>query len=584
MAVEDVLGRLWALSGSIEIGPDAFTAWASVAIELDSAGSHFAAGYTWDRAALSAWGSPAEFATALGAAAQSYLRVVVGSDRCSIEGLAALTRLARLFGSASHLVDGADLIPTTRAVVLDEIATRVLTCPDLVEGRREQLVRGLRLTTDLVGRFELTVPKWEVDWGAESGGAGLLHFSIPSPFQLFIAAGDYQGADRTAAACPEAITTPGLIGWRHAVDGFLDRAAAVEHFSAAAAAFSRDVVPTEMDPERGGWSSINVDLWAPYFRARSELALAIRGPANAREHVERASAELPLGRGGWAVPEVQRFRALVACLSQLTSTGPAVAVEAVRREFELATRWGESTEYDELAKQFIDLASASLAGFAENPGLEITQGHLSEALTILDRLPVLPAGIAEAVRPAAGARATEAVLGPKTWVYAALEAITDERLLHRLLLRLARVAVPAYAQVLHGPLEHGKDVAVFVRLDTGTELRLYQVKVGELTMKLWRDAKQELEAMFEVPVSSLLTGSEPPDHIVGYLVVNSHPSQYVLPEIEGWLVLQRDKLGRDVRLMHIDALVNYIYENHLLNEFRSFLRDEGLEQGAEGAP
>lgn len=73
MAVEDVLGRLWALSGSIEIGPDAFTAWASVAIELDSAGSHFAAGYTWDRAALSAWGSPAEFATALGAAAQSYL-------------------------------------------------------------------------------------------------------------------------------------------------------------------------------------------------------------------------------------------------------------------------------------------------------------------------------------------------------------------------------------------------------------------------------------------------------------------------------------------------------------------------------
>ena len=122
-------------------------------------------------------------------------------------------------------------------------------------------------------------------------------------------------------------------------------------------------------------------------------------------------------------------------------------------------------DHDELGSQFIDLAAASLTGFADNPELEITQGHLSGALAILDRLPLMPVGIAEAVRPAVGARAAESLLGPTTWVYQALEAITDERVLHRLVLRLARVTVPAYAQILHGPLEHGKDVAVFVKID-----------------------------------------------------------------------------------------------------------------------
>ena len=168
-----------------------------------------------------------------------------------------------------------------------------------------------------------------------------------------------------------------------------------------------------IDPDRGGWSSENISLWAPYFGARSQLAMAIREPAQAREHVGFAAALLPLGAAGM-VPEVQRFRALVACLSQLTGAMRMVDIEPVRREFDLAVRYGETMEYDELARTFIELASASLAGFAEDPRLEITQGHLSDALTLLDRLPVMPQGLAAAVRPAVGARATEAVLGPTT--------------------------------------------------------------------------------------------------------------------------------------------------------------------------
>jgi hypothetical protein len=575
---DGALSRLWALSPDFEPSHDRFVEWSSIASELHSGGSHLAAGYAWGRAVFIAWESPTEFAAALTAAAGEYLEAVAESPACSIEGLAALTRLAGLFGQASMLRDGADLIPSPRSAVIDEIANRVLSCDGLVSGGCEHLVRGLSLKTDLGGQFELRVPSWEVEWGSETSGGGFVSFSIPSPFQLFIQAADYEGANRTAAACPEAFTTPGLRGWRHAVLGFVDRASSVEHFLDAAAEFALDVaVPGGPDPERGHWSSINVDLWARYFRARSDLALAVREPARAGEHIERAAEALPLGASGWIDPGVHRFRAVLACLARLTNSSADAPIDAIRREFELAARFGEPMVSDDLALQFIDLTSAALEGFAADPVEEITRGHLSQALTLLDRLPLMEPGITDAVRRAAGASATATILGSTTWVHAAIESIADERQLHRLILRLARVAVPAYAQILHGPLEHGKDVVVLVKAGATTELRMYQAKVGEMSTSVWRNAKQELEAMFEVPVPNLLTEFVSPDSIVGYLVTNRHPGPYVVSEMEGWFTQQRTVFGRDIRLMHIDGLVSYIFENRLINEFRSFCHDEGLE-------
>ena len=231
---------------------------------------------------------------------------------------------------------------------------------------------------------------------------------------------------------------------------------------------------------------------------------------------------------------------------------------------------------DHLVRQFIELVGASLEGFSESPASEITSGRLSDALALLDRLPLLEPGIAEATKSAAGDRVMEVLLGPRNWVYECLASIRDERVLQRLVLRLARVSLPAYAQVLHGPLEHGKDVAVMLRAGETAEVRMYQVKVGKIDTRVWRAAKQELEVMFDVPLPALLTGGQTPDRVVGYLVTNDHAGPNVQPEMDGWFATQRELLGRELHFLHIDGLVRWIYDDRLLAEFRAFVLDEAL--------
>src|SRR5207249_6362503 len=55
-----------------------------------------------------------------------------------------------------------------------------------------------------------------------------------------------------------------------------------------------------------------------------------------------------------------------------------------------------------------------------------------------------------------------------------------------------------YAQIRHGPIEYGKDIAVVVEKDSKRILRLYQAKVGDITVPVWRNATHELEEMFLV--------------------------------------------------------------------------------------
>ncbi len=553
---------------------EAFSALEATVAELHNTGDHFAAGYGWERGALFAWGSPDDHGRAIRNAASEYLEAVQGAQNCTARGLAATVRLVNLFVRQSPMGLGAnrELVATA----MNEIANLVLSCESLVEGCTH-LVRGAWVQTDLQDRFDIVVPAREVDWGVESSGPGFYQFAIPSPFQLFIETADYAGAVRIASLCPEAFTTPGLRAWRAAARGFLDRGQAVENFTAAASEFESDVLPKlELEPGRESWNSRNVDLWAPYFKARSFLAMAVREPTSAREHIGSAAALMPLGASGWVNSDVQRFRALLACLRQLTDGSADTPIDAIRREFIGAAQFGGSAPDDPLVSQFIELVAESLQGFAESPAQEITGGRLNDALLLLDRLPLLEPGLGEAARPAVGDRMLGVLLGPRNWVYERLLAIRDERMLQRLVLRLCRVSLPAYAQILHGPLEHGKDVVVLLAEGATTELRMYQVKVGTINTPVWRLAKQELEAMFEVPLPRILTGGRSPDRTVGRLVSNGHAGSNVLPEIEGWFTLQRERFGRDFDFIHIDGLVRWIYDDHLLNEFRAFVDDEHL--------
>ena len=66
-----------------------------------------------------------------------------------------------------------------------------------------------------------------------------------------------------------------------------------------------------------------------------------------------------------------------------------------------------------------------------------------------------------------------------------------------------------YAQLRHGPIEFGKDLAALVQDDRGVVLKLYQVKCGDMDKKKWRESKDELEEMFLVPIAPLHLPLEP---------------------------------------------------------------------------
>jgi hypothetical protein len=163
-------------------------------------------------------------------------------------------------------------------------------------------------------------------------------------------------------------------------------------------------------------------------------------------------------------------------------------------------------------------------------------------------------------------------------MHRSLAAITDESRFRIVLLRLLQSGLPLYAQVRHGPLEYGKDIVALLDIDGTPVLRQYQAKCGDITVPKWREGRNEMEEMFQVPLKSLQLPVEP-QKIEGFLITNGHANPYVEPIISGWLQEQRQTHQRHVEFMHLDMLVDWINENRLVNELRSALREQGIDIG-----
>jgi hypothetical protein len=136
--------------------------------------------------------------------------------------------------------------------------------------------------------------------------------------------------------------------------------------------------------------------------------------------------------------------------------------------------------------------------------------------------------------------------------------------------------LPRYAQIRHGPLEYGKDIVVLIEIDGVAVLRHYQVKCGNIDKRKWRESKDEMEEMFQVPLPSLQLLFAP-QRTEGVLITNGHANTYVEPVISGWMQEQRNTHGRSVEFMHLDALVDWITKNRLVNELRAALREQGVD-------
>jgi hypothetical protein len=545
-----------------------------------SDGQHFSAGVCMLDACHAAWGDPNRMRQAAQIGVADLERVVAEESPTSPASIAALYKLRQAVRMVADYFDVDKASASVRVQELAaELAERLYVNFEHDEHADNYLVRGLVLVTDRDGGWEIIFPDYEVPSSVEEPGVERLLLNIPSAFHLFIANSEWQPAYEIVQCRGTAFKTSGLKGWRSVAVGNMIPAERVARFDEAADAFGADVQPDGAGlQKRGGhWSSANMDLWSRYFRARARLTESIQQPENVTTLLEQARAVLVGTEAGWHSGEVSKFQVIVNMLSQMVSDPSTISAEHARSQFEREIRISGQADYDESALTFIGEAANGFAGFAQDPGSELTRNRLAIALRALERIPTIGSDIVDALRPEIGKRALHSILGPfRTWMHRALGRITDEAQLRRILLRLLQSALPRYAQIRHGPLEYGKDLVALITRGGENVLQLYQVKCGDIDMKKWRESKHELEEMFQVPLPSLQLPVQP-DRIEGFLVTNGHANTFVEPSINGWLKEQITVQRRSIEFLHLDALVDWIATERLVNELRVALKDESID-------
>src|SRR6266568_2559040 len=553
----------------------------AIAASWSEASQHFYPCYGLWRAMDFAWGAVGALRDcALGASREFEKAAVTNPNASELEVAAALRMWALELGMNYRDVDPTRVRREVGALQ-EELAERLINIADNSDDPRARaglLVRGFQLETDFGATWRPEFPEVEIDTGGMMIGRASVTLMMPSAFRLFVRSGDYVAADSVARTCAEAFTSHGLRGWRAAVSGYLAPGQAVERFTEAAEELSQDTYE-EAAGRAGGWSSVNIDLWAKYFRARAALAQIVRTPGRVAALFNQVKDAIQGTESGWRNPQVTCFRILIGGLGEIIDGSDPVDAAALAREalFNEASRVGFD-ENDRLALEFLDAAASAFAEIRDDPARGYISGRLPEALKILGRIPLVGGdAIVSAIEPAVGERALATqVLGQHhTWIYRTIEGIRDETALQKLLLRLMQAQLPLYAQRRHGPIEYGKDIVALIELDGEHVLQMYQVKVGDITKSNWAKARDELAEMFQVDMSSAQLPVKP-DRREGVLVFNGHTNPYVEPVVEGWIKEQRDDHHRSYRTMHLDSIVRWIAENNLVNELRQTLAELGI--------
>jgi len=547
------------------------------AATMRGAGLDLQAGWTMHQAVHVAWGDIEAIRACTEAALADFSRVLENADSTSLVALAALKALAVEIASdyGDRFADRRAQMGAYRAVE-DELAQRLLAAGRDSRHRASYLVLGLVISWDIDHGWVATHPEHEVDDSAHHVPPGGFSLTIPSAFHLFVRLSDWAAADEVARVEPTAFSSPGLRGWRAAVRGLLDTGSAAEAFDEAAAIFATDTQPDDLEAVGGHWSSRNVDLWAKYFRARASLARLVQDPRGASDRLREAAAALEGTESGWTNPQVSCLRIVTNALVKILAGDPHEAASAARLELAREMRWAGERGDLSAADQFLAAATRAFGELRRDPTAAVMSGSFPKALELLGKISIVGDDVPPALEPLVAEKARAEWEGPiRTWVHRTLESITDEGLLRRLLLRLHQATLPAYAQIRHGPIEYGKDLVVLTQERDEVVLRMYQAKIGDITRPTWRAAQPELEEIFQVDLSGLQFPIEPTIR-EGVLVFNGHVNPHTEPVVEGWLEEQRRAHGRTYELMNLDALVNWIFSQNLLNELRAALHELGM--------
>jgi len=522
-------------------------------------GAHFAAGYALSQGIMCAWGDPEVMASCLATAVQEFQKAISAPGAPALEQAASVWMCLVEFGTTRGILfDSAEQSAIYRSLQGDlaRILSKLGNNTEDISARFGFLVRGVILTTDFEGNWSTTFPEVEIRGQARSGGADQLTLYIESAFRYFIDSGDYVAANGIASQCPEAFTTPGLRGWRAALVGLLSQDEAANRFAEAATELAADE-PIEERRQAGiSWDSSNRDLWSKYFSARSFVAEIVRSPTRADELLHQAQETLTGTESGWIHPQVTCFRILVKVLSQVLQGDGDGAASRAKTALVQSRRLFGSDEYDELIIDFLDHVRQAFYELRRDPASVVLSTGVGDALAALGRIPLVGPDVASAITPLVAQRTFAGFFDrDRSWMHRTIESIGDERTFQRLILRLMQGRLPLYAQIRQGPLEYGKDIAVLVEDNGIVVLQMYQVKVGNITVPVWRIARAELEEIFQVELPKVQLSVEP-DRREGVLIFNGHLNPSVEGPVTGWLDEQRRDHGRSFFIMHLDLIVD----------------------------
>jgi hypothetical protein len=492
----------------------------------------------------------------------------------SYDGIAALQTLTNYLSVGFLGIDPSSVRRVVRSLD-QELAQRLI---EMGMGTADTaakagfLVRGFSLETGLEEDWRAAFPQHEVDPSHVPIRPDVMIVPVPSAFKTLIRVGDYAGADRVAQICPEAFTSHALRGWRIAITGFLQPARAVECFAEAAQELGQD------SPEEAGgsWSSVNLVLWAKYFRARSALAEIVRSPARASELLSEAREALEGTDSGWVNPQVTCLRVVAGALKEVLHGDAAAALTKGKQYLRWQEAWVGLDDDEHLAVEFLDRAAGAFYELRRSPEAALGSGRLRDALRTLGHIPLIGPSVADAVKPAVSRRALEELESPHWWwMYRTIESIKDEDVLRKVLFRVLQARLPLYAQIRHGPFEYGTDIAVLLQVGERIVLRIYQVKVGDLDVRAWPKVSSQLEQMFLVRIPTVQLPVEP-DEQEGILVFNGRVTPHLERVVEPWLEEQRRAHCHTIRIMNLDYIVSMINQSGLVGDLRDALREFGV--------
>ncbi|MCD9186309.1 MAG: hypothetical protein LUM44_07735 [Pyrinomonadaceae bacterium] len=544
-----------------------------------SCGKYCAAGFAMSRCSMILWEKEERSIEYSVEAIKDYRNCIENAPPNIFEGIVAIhcwiQQLKQVMPNASNSGDLNETVGKLRTKLAQLLTEHFQQSADA----QYYLVKGFSVRTNFKDDWEAEFNNKSINDRSTTWSTEFFNIGLSPAFSLFLETADYEAANNIIIQFENSFDNISLKGWRSAVQGFANPQASPEKFAEAADIFAQDTHPGfEEVRKRGMWDSTNIELWAKYFKARSELAYAIEFPEQAKEHIINAAKCFENKGLGWLDPNVSRFKILVQTLARLVGNEESISFEEAKEQlFHTSIFLGEY-ESDAFTSTFLDLSFQSLKGFETDPATEITTGRLTKALDALSKIPLLGQDAIQSAIPFIGKNALEKVLGlNQTWIHRTLENITDENsVLQKIILRLLQASIPSYAQIRQGPLEYGKDIVVLIEEEGKFTLRMYQVKCGDINMSKWREARNELEEAFLVKLPSLQI-NEQVDKTEVILICNGHAKPSVEPVMDGWFKEQSKIYGRVFRFIHLDGFVSWILKDRLVSEFKSALSELNLK-------